>query len=166
MRYADRGKSEDGKMLDKSAVESGTEVMTIGYEGSDIDSFLDRLANAGVETIVDVRELPLSRKKGFSKNSLREAAAKIGLHYVHLKPLGDPKEGRLAARSGDYQLFERIFKAHMQTAEAQEALTRLSEIVENTRACLLCFEKNHEGCHRHIVVHQLAEIRDIVVRHI
>lgn len=45
-------------------------LFTFGYEGLDIDAFVDRALAAGVRTIVDVRELPLSRKKGFSKNPL------------------------------------------------------------------------------------------------
>lgn len=153
-------------MLDKSFRENPTEVLTAGYEGSDITTFLERLINAGVETIVDVRELPLSRKKGFSKNGLREAAASVGIEYLHLKCLGDPKEGRLAARAGDYKRFEQVFNRHMKSPEAQQGLQQLASIVGETTACLLCFEKNHEGCHRHIVVDQLSELKEITVRHI
>jgi uncharacterized protein (DUF488 family) len=153
-------------MLDKLAEVSPKEVLTIGYEGSDIQSFLDRLADAGVETIVDVRELPLSRKKGFSKNGLKEAAAGVGIDYVHLKSLGDPKEGRMAARAGDYGRFEQVFNAHMKSTTAQEGLKQLAGIIDGTKACLLCFEKNHESCHRHIVVDQLAQMKEISVRHI
>lgn len=153
-------------MLDKSFQAVPTEVLTVGYEGSDIEAFLEKLTDAGVETIVDVRELPLSRKKGFSKNRLKEAAASVGIGYVHLKCLGDPKEGRLAARAGDYARFEQVFNAHMKSSEAQQGLQQLAGIIDETKACLLCFERNPEGCHRHIVVDQLSELKEIRVRHI
>ena len=42
-------------------------IFTIGYEKSTIDDFVSRLADADIDVLVDVRELPLSRKRGFSK---------------------------------------------------------------------------------------------------
>ena len=153
-------------MLDKSSNFERNELLTVGYEGSDIETFISRLLSEGVEKIVDVRELPLSRKRGFSKNRLREAAAEVGIEYVHLKSLGDPKEGRLAARAGKYDLFRQVFNEHMKTDEAQEGLRLLGQIVDEHRACLMCFERNHEGCHRHIVVDQLLAMKEIDVRHI
>ena len=45
-------------------------VFTIGYEGLDIGAFMSLLAEHGIETVVDIRELPLSRKPGFSKKAL------------------------------------------------------------------------------------------------
>lgn len=45
-------------------------LFTLGYEGLVLDAFIARLQAAQVKTVVDVRELPLSRKKGFSKISI------------------------------------------------------------------------------------------------
>ena len=42
-------------------------VFTVGYEGPSVDRFLSLLAEHGIDTIVDVREYPVSRKLGFSK---------------------------------------------------------------------------------------------------
>ena len=44
-------------------------LFTLGYEGLTIDAFIARRQTAQVKTAVDVRELPLSRKKGFSKST-------------------------------------------------------------------------------------------------
>src|SRR5476649_1046545 len=55
---------------------------TFGYEGLGVGEFIDRLRTAGVGTVVDVRELPLSRKKGFSKQSFAEALRAAGIEYV------------------------------------------------------------------------------------
>jgi len=44
-------------------------LFTLGYEGLTIEAFIARLQAAQVKTVVDVRELPLSRKKGFSKSA-------------------------------------------------------------------------------------------------
>ncbi len=141
-------------------------VFTIGYEGTSIEAFLECVKSAGVETLVDVRELPLSRKKGFSKNRLREAAAEKGIGYIHIKSLGDPKPGRDAAKSGNHALFEKLFNEHMATEVAVEGLAELEQIVGSTAACLVCFERNHMGCHRHIVVNELAKRESISVTHL
>ena len=53
-----------------------SEIYTIGYEGSDIERFIETLVILKIEAVADVRELPISRKKGFSKNKLRESLAR------------------------------------------------------------------------------------------
>ena len=69
-------------------------VFTIGYEGLDIDGFMSLLAEHDIDTIVDVRELPLSRKAGFSKNALANLLNLSGREYVHMADLGCPKSVR------------------------------------------------------------------------
>ena len=63
-------------------------IYTVGYEGLDIDSFLSLLAENDIETVVDVREMPLSRKPGFSKKSLEAVLNLSGREYVHMVALG------------------------------------------------------------------------------
>lgn len=69
-------------------------VFTIGYQGLDIDSFVALLAEHGIETVVDIRELPLSRKPGFSKKALANLLNLSGLKYAHMDSLGCPKRVR------------------------------------------------------------------------
>ena len=130
---------------------------TIGYEGSTIEDFISTLKKVGVTVLVDVREMPLSRKKGFSKTSLSEILAANHIDYVHLRGLGDPKPGREAARSGDYTTFERIFNKHMTTDVAQRDLQEAINILSCETACLMCFERDCKHCHRHIVGNQIIE---------
>ena len=75
-------------------------IFTIGYEGATVGEFVDALQKAGVERVIDIRALPLSRRPGFSKTPLRGALAEAGIEYVHLKALGTPADGRAAARGG------------------------------------------------------------------
>ena len=44
-------------------------IYTIGYEGIDIDRFLSLLRKHDIETVIDIRELPLFRKPGFPKKT-------------------------------------------------------------------------------------------------
>src|SRR3954453_21108705 len=78
-----------------------TILTTIGYEAAELDDFVATLLAAGITRLIDVRELPISRRRGFAKRALSEALADAGIVYVHLRGLGDPKEGREAARVGD-----------------------------------------------------------------
>jgi uncharacterized protein (DUF488 family) len=129
---------------------------TIGYEGSSIDEFLRTLDDHGITLLIDVRDVPISRKKGFSKNKLAEALRGSGVDYLHLKGLGDPKAGRIAAREGRFADFRRIFGAHMTTSLAQRDLDRGVAAARSSFACLLCFERDHRNCHRCIVAEEMA----------
>ena len=67
---------------------SGKPLYLIGYEKSGLAEFLATLGAAGVKTLVDVRDLPLSRRAGFSKRQLQAAVEAAGMRYVHLRALG------------------------------------------------------------------------------
>ena len=87
-------------------------LFTLGYEGLAIDAFIERLIAAHVKTVVDVRELPLSRKKGFSKKSFCEALAAQGIAYQHAPALGCPKPVRNQYKlDSNWQTYTRDFLA-------------------------------------------------------
>lgn len=133
-------------------------ISTIGYEGVTIQEFVATLRRASIKRIIDVRAIPLSRKKGFSKNQLNDYLQAHGIEYVHLKGLGDPKPGREAARAGKYALFEKIYGKHIQSEVAVEALELAASIIREASSCLMCFEAEHEKCHRSIVADHLKEM--------
>lgn len=141
-------------------------LLTIGYEGALIDDFVATLKLANVDVLIDIRDVPVSRKRGFSKKSLARALESAGLDYIHLRDLGDPKPGRDAARRGDIEAFERIFRAHLARDVSQEALTKAVEIATRVRASLLCFERNHAHCHRSIVAEAMGDREPFEVRHL
>ena len=129
---------------------------TIGYEGSSIDEFLGTLQLSGIDLVIDVRDVPFSRKKGFSKTVLAGHLTGRGMEYLHLKGLGDPKPGRIAAREGRYDDFRQIFGAHLKSRVAQTDVMRGIEAAQGRKACLLCFERDHSNCHRCIVAEEMA----------
>jgi uncharacterized protein (DUF488 family) len=153
-------------MFDEVSKRPTAQLMTIGYEGANISDFIATLQASKVTTLIDVRELPLSRKKGFSKNKLREILEAAGISYLHVKQLGDPKPGRAAARAGKINEFRRIFDKHINQDASQSALRDVVPIVEAGGACLLCFERCHSDCHRSIVANELLKIADVKLAHI
>jgi uncharacterized protein (DUF488 family) len=66
-------------------------LFTLGYEGLTIEAVITRLRIARMKTVVDVRELPLPRKKGFSKSAFCAALSAHGMAYLHAPALGCPK---------------------------------------------------------------------------
>lgn len=144
---------------------SASHLYTFGYEGLDIAAFMARLHDAQVRVIVDVRELPLSRKKGFSKNALREHLAAQGIGYVHSPSLGCPKKIRDQYRAdGDWTRYTRDFLAYLQTQD-----TGVRELVRHARAataCLVCFEADYAMCHRTYVARAAQRLGAPVVRHL
>ena len=124
-------------------------LFTIGYEQTPPKAVLDELEQAGVKLLVDVRAVTSSRRPGFSKNQLAAGLDERGIAYVHLAALGTPKEGRLAARSGKFDLLHRIFAKHLKTPQAREQLDELSALARKAGpVCLLCYERDHRHCHR------------------
>ena len=132
-------------------------VYTIGYEGADQDRFVAALQAAGVAVLADVRAVALSRKRGFSKGSLRQRLSEERIGYRHFVDLGTPKPGREAARAGDAGLMRKIFCEQLATAGAQTAFEELASLAAEQPVCLLCFERDPAMCHRRIVAERLAE---------
>ncbi len=137
-------------------------LFTIGYEQTPPKAVLDELEHAGVKLLVDVRAVTSSRRPGFSKNQLAAALDERGIAYVHLAALGTPKEGRQAARSGQYDLLHKIYASHLKTPQAKEQLDELSTLVKKAGpVCLLCYERDHAHCHRQWIA-EIIEDRDRV----
>src|SRR5690606_12528122 len=79
---------------------------TIGYEGMELHSFIGTLKAYEIDVLLDVRDFPSSRKRGFSKSPLREALEAEGIEYRHEKALGTPKPIRdKVKRDGDTGAF-------------------------------------------------------------
>jgi len=134
------------------------QLATIGYEGASLADFISTLVTAGVERVVDVREIAQSRRPGFSKNAFRTALVQAGIDYCHLRQLGDPKPGREAARAGNTDLFRTIFSAHISLAASKEALINAVSLATEKKAALVCFERDATFCHRTIVAQHMAAL--------
>lgn len=131
-------------------------ICTIGYEGTTFDSVARALHDAGVDLLIDIRAVAASRKPGFSKRVLGASLAEAGIGYVHLQPLGTPKAGREAVRRGDPATMRRIYAAHVKGDRPQAALAEARALARSSRACLLCFERDHTACHRALVADMIA----------
>ena len=139
-------------------------VFTIGYEATTMADFLAALTRAGVQRVIDVRALPLSRRPGFSKTSLAAALAEAGIGYVHLKALGTPKRGRDAAKKGDVATLAAVYADQLELPEAQAQAAQMLALAKEVPSALLCYERDPQHCHRTLLLAaegQGAEVVDL-----
>jgi uncharacterized protein (DUF488 family) len=129
---------------------------TIGYEGANLDDFVETLRAAKIDVLLDIREIPISRRRGFSKTALGQVIEASGIAYRHERQLGSPKAIRHRLREdGNYDRFFREFKRYLDKQwDLLEALTQ--ELKGNV--ALMCFEKDHADCHRHSVAEALSKL--------
>ena len=132
-------------------MESKKPLFTMGYSGYDQKSFLDELRRHHVEVVIDVRQRPLSRKKGFSRSALSEFLGANNVEYRHEAELGVPAELRTEFKAGHQELDSYFsgFRAYL--AQHTEALDRVYELAAVRRCCLVCLEHLPEECHRSVV---------------
>lgn len=142
-------------------------LLTIGYTGYTFDGFTSALIDHGVECLLDIREIPLSRKAGFSKSALRDHLKSVGIDYRHFRLLGSPKALRHEVReTGDYSRFFRGVRKHLKLTDSLEELKEAILVARRQRSCLMCCCPNWEQCHRKCVVDAVLELSYFTFDHI
>jgi uncharacterized protein (DUF488 family) len=142
-------------------------LFTIGYTGFSISDFIDFLSENQVECLVDTREIPISRKKGFSKTALSEHLAGAGIGYWHSRLLGSPKALRHEVReTKDYTRFFRLVHRHIETPEVTAELGVVIAKARRQRTCLMCCCPDWTLCHRRCLVEAISEITYFSVEHL
>ena len=137
-------------------------IFTIGYEATTMPDFIGTLAAAGVERVIDVRALPLSRRPGFSKTSLAASLGEAGIGYVHLKALGTPKAGRDAAKKGDVETLTAVYEAQLELPEAQAQAAIMLGLAAEKPSALLCYERDPCHCHRTLLLDAVGNGAEVV----
>ena len=140
-------------------------LFTVGYEGRSIQQFLADLHGAKVSMLVDVREAPVSRKAGFSKNALAQTLCDAGIGYRHIHALGCPKHIRDQHKlDGDWSAYTRQFMDHLE--QQQPALEELRAVAVTQRTAVLCYEADFNFCHRTYVARAVAQRAGLRIWHI
>ena len=140
-------------------------VHTIGHGIRPLEELVGLLTGAGVQTLVDVRRFPGSRRNPqFNRGTLEAALEETGIAYRHAVDLG----GRLADEPGEERFHcirvpaFRAYAARMGTDAWQEALA--AALAEPAPA-LMCSETPWTKCHRRLIA-ELLHARGHEVRHL
>ena len=135
------------------------EIYTIGFTQTSAEHFFERLKQAGIRRLIDVRLNNRSQLAGFAKRGdlpffLRELCGADYEHEVLLAPdqsILDAYKKRGEMPWSEYE--ERFFEL-MRTRQVEQQLSRESF---HAATALLCSEATPEHCHRRLVVEYLAQ---------
>lgn len=134
-------------------------LLTIGYEGKTLESYLNQLIKASVTLLCDVRRNAISRKYGFSGSTLRDACSQVGVLYVHLPGLGIASAERQSLLNK--QAYAALFSGYRRESlpKHQAELDQIQSWIvdEGHRVALTCFERDPDDCHRHCVAEAIAK---------
>ena len=132
-------------------------IFTIGYEGRDIDAFLDQLVQNEITVLVDVRNNPFSMNFAFIKSKLEGYLKQAGISYLHVPELGVESAKRKNLDSAeDYgKLFTEY--AAITLPQNQAALDKIISLGGKERIALMCFEHDAVNCHRGVLAKALRE---------
>lgn len=141
-------------------------VFTIGYEGLSLEKYINMLIQNDVRVLCDVRNNPISRKFGFSKDMLCHSLTKVGIEYVHIPELGivSNKRKNLAEKADYESLFSEYRKQLPSKKKFIDSLYSL--FTEKKRIALTCFEHDPAFCHRHVLSDYLAPKYNLKVVHL
>ena len=136
-------------------------IYSLGYQLRDLEAFIQELSDAGVNAVLDVREVPWSRKRGFSKRQLSDGLAASGIEYLHARFAGNPKELRRSAPSHAECL--RRYEQHLEASP--DVLDQLDEMIlpllaQGDRVCLMCYERHPNDCHRSVLLRRWVDRLD------
>ncbi len=131
-------------------------LFSMGYEGISVDTYFNKLLNKGINLIVDVRKNAFSRKYGFSKKELKKICDRLKISYLHFDYLGiDSSKRKNLATDEDYKKVFASYKENFPTEKAKNDLLELFK--KYSRIMLTCFEKDHNYCHRSIIIELLKK---------
>lgn len=165
-------KGDDAALARIKAVRAkatGPALSTIGYEGHTLESYLTILLKSGVTLLCDVRRNPISRKYGFSKNTLARGCEGVGIRYEHLPELGIASEQRQSLDTQDD--YDALFADYERTWLPKQgaALKRIEDWIDaGERVTLTCYEHQPNQCHRHCVAEALEgkASMDLTAKHL
>jgi uncharacterized protein (DUF488 family) len=141
-------------------------LFTIGYEGRDIDLFLNILIQNAIDVLVDVRKNPFSMKFDFTKNSLKNYLENSEIQYLHIPELGIEGEKRKDLLT--LKDYEKLFEYYEKTTikDNPELLDNIVELSRSHRVALMCFEADVNMCHRGIIARNIIQKENVEVLNI
>lgn len=153
-------KSEIIPHTEKQKISTG--IFSIGYEGKDIDAFLNILVKKEINLLIDVRKNAFSMNFSFTKNKLMNYLEKTGIEYLHLPELG--VEGELREGLSTKNDYQNLFKQYEATTliDNIDQVMRIAKWGEEKRVALMCFEENNNMCHRSVIANYIEKNNGVV----
>ena len=127
---------------------------TIGHSTRSIEDLIGALQAHQVQTLVDIRAFPMSRRlPQFNRDSLELTLPAAGIRFLWMKALGGYRK-RVHEESPNIALRNQSFRNYadyMLTPEFDRAMSDLLALAESSRTAYMCAERLHFRCHRMLV---------------
>jgi len=137
-------------------------IYSIGYEGKDIDQYLNTLIKHNITLLCDVRKNPISMKFGFSKRQLKDYCEKFDIDYIHLPEFGiESKKRKNLNTIDDYEKLFSCYKKEVLPLSTQNIENLINVITTHQKIAFTCFEADPNMCHRTHLLDYLFENNNI-----
>jgi uncharacterized protein (DUF488 family) len=151
-----------------TADDATVRISTVGHGARPIESLLATIDEAAVNTLVDVRRFPGSRRHPqFGRGELEAAVQGAGLHYAWQgETLGGRRRGRPGSRHT--ALRNASFAAYadyMDTPPFRTAIDDLLAAATTERQAVMCAETLWWHCHRMLIADAMV-LRGATVDHL
>jgi uncharacterized protein (DUF488 family) len=127
---------------------------TIGHSTRPIEDLIAALRAHQIETLVDIRAFPMSRRlPQFNRDSLEKTLPATGVRYVWMKSLGGYRKKimddspNIALRNASF----RNYADYMLTPGFERAIAELIALAEANRTVYMCAERVYFHCHRMLI---------------
>jgi uncharacterized protein (DUF488 family) len=127
---------------------------TIGHSTRTLDELLEALRAHSIQTLVDIRSFPMSRRlPHFNRESLEKTLPEAGIRYVWMKELGGRRKKirddspHIALRSPSF----RNYADYMLTEDFRGAISTLIKLADHSPTAYMCAERVYFRCHRMMV---------------
>jgi uncharacterized protein (DUF488 family) len=133
-----------------------------------LEAFLAVVRGAGLETIVDVRRFPGSRRNPqFALEQLARCLPEFGVEYRWLSSLGGRRTSAPdSPNAGLRNVQFRAYADHMTSDEFAEGIAELSALTLTRRLAVMCAESVWWRCHRRLLADHLVLIEKMGVEHL
>ena len=130
---------------------------TVGHSTRSADEFGAILQAHEIETLVDVRTFPGSRRyPQFNKSVLSDFLANLGINYIHELRLGGRRTPRKDSHNTAWRNASfRGYADHMETDEFAAGIKELLELAQKSRTTVMCAEAVWWRCHRSLIADYL-----------
>ena len=144
------------------------QVHTVGHGTLERDAFVDLVSGAGIESLVDIRAFPGSRRHPhFAREAMEAWLPGAGIAYRWEPRLGGRRRG--AADSPNTALTNSSFRAYadyMAGPEFAAGLEATLDLAANAAVTVMCSESLWWRCHRRLVADATVLLRDVEVVHL
>jgi uncharacterized protein (DUF488 family) len=144
---------------------------TVGHSTRTIDELIDVLKAHQIQTLVDIRAFPASKRlPHFNGEALQANLTAAGIRYVWMKALGGYRRKildhspHIAMRNASF----RNYADYTLTPEFEKAMDELVSLAKSSRTAYMCAERVYFHCHRMLVSdwlvahgHEVLHIDDV-----